>query len=371
MTEIRIPVFTTAAQVVALKDQMQAAIARVTSSGQFILDREVQCFEQEFANYCGVKAAVGVGNGTDAIELALRAVGVRSNHEVITVANTAPFTGLAILAIGATPVFVDVTDRQMLMDPARLLAAVSPKTKAILPVNLYGETCNLNEIMAIARTTELSVVVDAAQAHATNIGAGITAPRGSNGSKTAAAFSFYPTKNLGGYGDGGAVITNDPEIADQVRRWRNGGMADNYRSDQPGRNSRLDELQAAILRVKLPHLKSWTKRRRSIAARYTMELKTVQTPEGSADHVYHLYPVRTTSRNSLRAHLQQRGIGSAIHYPWPLTQQGAFVGRSKTIGPLDITQRCCDTVVSLPLYPEITDDEVGEVINAVNDFRSD
>ena len=366
--EIRIPVFSTARQIAALDGEVQAAIARVFASGMFILGEEVRAFEREFARFCEMGEAVGVGNGTDAIELALRAVGVGAGDEVITVAHTAPFTGLPVLAIGATPVFVDVQEDTMLLDPAGVEAALGPATKAILPVSLYGRACDLNGIGRVVGGAGVRVVVDAAQAHGASSGGSRRAALGGGPAGSVAAFSFYPTKNLGAYGDGGAVVTDDPDVAEAVRRWRGGGMGEAYRSDEQGRNSRLDELQAAILRAKLPHLEGWNERRRAIAARYGEGLKTVRTPADCPGHVHHLYPVRTADRDALKSHLAERGIGSAIHYPWPLHRQGAFAGRCRVVGTLENTERCCDEVLSLPLYPEMTDGEVAEVIAAVNEF---
>jgi len=367
--EIRIPVFSTGRQVAELEGEIRAAMDRVMASGWFILGEEVRALEREFARFCEAREAVGVGNGTDAIELALRAVGAGAGDEVITVAHTAPFTGLAVLAIGATPVFVDVEEETMLMNPAEIEAALSPATKAILPVSLYGQACNLKRIGRVAGGAGVRVVVDAAQAHGASSGGSRQAALGGGPGGPVAAFSFYPTKNLGAYGDGGAVVTDDPEVAESVHRWRGGGMGDAYRSDQPGRNSRLDELQAAILRVKLPYLERWNERRHAIAARYGEGLRTVRTPADGPGRVYHLYVVRTPDRDALQAHLAERGIGAAIHYPWPLHRQGAFGRRSRVVGTLENTERCCAEVLSLPLYPEMTDGEVDQVIAAVNEFR--
>ena len=378
MPEMRILAFNTLRQVAELEREIRAAMDRVMASGWFILGEEVRAFEREFARFCEAREAVGVGNGTDAIELALRAVGVGAGDEVITVAHTAPFTGLAVLAIGATPVFVDVEEETMLMNPAKIEAALSPATKAILPVSLYGQACDLDRIESLAEGSGVRVVVDAAQAHGASSGGsrGAALGGGPGGAVASgreagavAAFSFYPTKNLGAYGDGGAVVTDDPEVAESVRRWRGGGMGEAYRSDEQGRNSRLDELQSAILRVKLPYLERWNERRHAIAARYGEGLETVRTPADGSGRVYHLYVIRTPDRDGLRAHLAERGIGSAIHYPWPMHRQGAFDGRCRVVGTLENTERCCAQVLSLPMYPEMTDGEVEEVIGAVNEFR--
>ena len=363
MAEIRIPAFTTGPQLASIKGEIDAAIQRVLASGWFILGDEVRAFEGEFAGYCEAGHAVGVGNGTDAIELALRAAGVGPGDEVITVAHTAPFTSLAILAVGATPVFVDVEDETMVMDPSLIQAALGSRTRAILPVHLYGRPVDLGRIGAIAAQAGIPVIVDAAQAHGASVDASRSAALGD-----VAAFSFYPTKNLGAYGDGGAAVTDDPEIAERVRRLRSGGMSAQYRSDLPGRNSRLDELQAAILRVKLNHLDRWSDRRRAIAARYDEAIRSVRPPDPHDGHVQHLYAVRSPDRGALAGHLAERGIGSGVHYPWPLHRQDAFAGRCRISGDLTITERCCREVLSLPLYPEMTDGNVEAVIAAVNEF---
>ncbi|HJN39238.1 MAG TPA: DegT/DnrJ/EryC1/StrS family aminotransferase [Chloroflexota bacterium] len=363
MAEIRIPVFTADRQLASIRGEIDSAVERVLASGWFILGEEVRGFEEKFAEYCEAGQAVGVGNGTDAIELALRAVGTGPGDEVITVAHTAPFTGLAILATGATPVFVDVDAETMLMDASLVEAALSPATQAILPVHLSGQAADVAAIGAVARKAEIAVVVDAAQAHGASVAGSRAAALGD-----VAAFSFYPTKNLGAYGDGGAVVTDDPEIAERVRQLRRGGMAAEYRSELPGRNSRLDEMQAAVLRVKLPLLEGWNERRREIAARYGAKLRTVRVPDGDAGHARHLYAVRSPHRDELAAHLAERGIGSRAHYPWALHQQAAFAERCRVSGSLAQTERCCREVLSLPLFPELTDDEVAAVIAATNEF---
>ncbi|MBM4436656.1 MAG: DegT/DnrJ/EryC1/StrS family aminotransferase [Actinobacteria bacterium] len=363
MPRPRVPLFDTSPQYATLAADVQAAIDQVFATNWFILGEQVRQFEIEFAAYCGAAYAVGVGNGTDAIELALRAVGVGPGDEVITVGLTAPFTALPILALQATPVLVDVDPATLLLNAAALEAAIGPRTRAILPVNLYGRPCDLAAITAVARGRGLPVVTDCAQAH----GAAIDGRR-ALALGDIAAFSFYPTKNLGAYGDAGAVVTDRADLADAVRRLRNGGMAEQYRADVPGRNSRLDELQAAVLRVKLPRLDGWNVRRRTIAARYARELRGIAPPPDVPGHVYHLYVVRAPARDALAARLAEQGIGTKVHYPWPVHLQPAFIGRCRVPLPLTHTEQACREILSLPIYPELTDEQVDAVVAAVNAF---
>jgi dTDP-3-amino-3,4,6-trideoxy-alpha-D-glucose transaminase len=288
---------------------VQAAIARVIASAWFILGPEVEAFEREFASACGAGIAVGVGTGTDAISLALRALDIGPGDEVIVPAMTAAFTGLAVMACGATPRIVDVEPETLTLDPAACLAAVTPRTAAIVPVHLYGQPADMPSIRAVAGRHGLAIVEDCCQAHlATQNGA----PVGTG--SHAAAFSFYPTKNLGALGDGGAVVTGDGALADRIRRLRNGGQRGRYDHDEPGVNSRLDELQAAILRARLPWLATWTDRRRTLAAQYRRQLPdgVAPIPERDPGLVYHLFPVRTAERDALRAHLTAAGFGTLV-----------------------------------------------------------
>jgi len=345
---------------------LQAAIDRVIDRGWFVLGPEVSAFEAEFAAAAGARHAVGVGTGTDAIALTLRAIGVRPGDEVITAPVSAAFTGLAILLAGARPVFADIDPVRLTLDPAAAAAAVTSRTAAVLPVHLYGQPADMPAIMALARRHNLAVIEDACQAHlATSAGQ----PVGTFGA--AGAFSFYPTKNLAALGDGGAVVTNDEALAERLRRLRNGGQVAPYIHAEAGVNSRLDELQAAILRARLPGLAAGTARRRALAAQYREALRhpnVVVPRECDAGHVYHLFPVRTPDRDGLRAHLQARGIGTLVHYPQPLTLQPVFAGLA--LARCVAAERLCAEVCSLPLHPLLADGDVAFVAEAVREWRS-
>jgi dTDP-4-amino-4,6-dideoxygalactose transaminase len=341
------------------------AIDRVVASGWFVLGPEVEAFEREFAAASGAAHAVGVGNGTDAIALALRALGIGPGDEVITSALSAAYTALAIMMIGARPVFVDVDPVRLTIDPNRIADAIGPKTRAIVPVHLYGQAADLRAIAAVAARHHLAIVEDCCQAHlATCDGT----PVGTIGA--AGAFSFYPTKNLGALGDGGAVVTDDGAIAASIKRLRNGGQTDRYHHQDAGINSRLDEMQAAILRARLPHLRAWTDRRRQLAARYRRRLASpcVEVPAAvDQGHVYHLFVVRSAARRLLQAHLGAAGVETLIHYPVPIPRQPAVASSHPAACPA--ADRACDEVLSLPLHPALRDDEVDRVADAVNRFE--
>ena len=343
--------------------QIAAAIARVIEAGWFVLGPEVEAFETEFASACGARFAVGVGNGTDAITLALRALDIGPGDDVIVPAITAAFTGLAVIACGATPRIVDVERETLMLDPAACAAAVTARTKAIVPVHLYGQPADLTAIRRLAQRHRLAIVEDCCQAHlATETGVAV-------GTRSeAAAFSFYPTKNLGALGDGGAVITSDEAVATRVRRLRNGGQRDRYRHVDAGVNSRLDELQAAVLRARLPLLPVWTARRRQLASRYRRELPDAVSPivERDPGHVYHLFPVRLPDRDGLSAHLAREGIGTLIHYPVPLSAQQAFAAYEPAECP--IASAASAELLSLPLHPRLTDADVARVARSVSAF---
>jgi dTDP-4-amino-4,6-dideoxygalactose transaminase len=370
-TNRAIPIASAAAQYATIKGEMDAAVHRVLESGWFILGDEVRAFEQEFAAYCGTAYAVGVGNGTDALMLALRALDIGLGDEVITVAMTAAFGAFAITMAGATPVFVDIEPTTANMDPILLEAAITLRTKAIMPVHLYGQAADLGAIMAIAERHGIPVVEDAAQAH----GARYDGKRvGSIG--TIAGFSFYPSKNLGAAGDGGAVTTNDPALAERVAMLRNGGQRGKYEHLIQGVNSRLDEMQAAVLRVKLAHLDDWNAARRRHAHRYDELLagSGVELPEerrGAAPegHVWHLYAVRHPRRDALAAYLKERGIGTGVHYPTALHMQPAFASLGLGPGAFPVSERQAREELSLPLYPEMTADDVAYVADAVRAFE--
>jgi len=362
-----IPFLDLKAQYATLKPELDAVVADVLASGWYILGEQVAAFEQEFAACCGVAHGVGVGSGTAALQLALLACGVGPGDEVITVSHTAVATVAAIELTGATPVLVDIEPATFTLDPQRLEAAITARTRVVIPVHLYGQPADLQPIQDIARGHGLRVIEDCAQAHGA-----MYRGRRVGGWGDLACFSFYPTKNLGAAGDGGMVVTDDVQMAERVQWLRQYGWRRRYVSEIPGLNSRLDELQAAILRVKLSYLDAWNARRRALAARYDALLAGggVVTPavrEG-CQHVYHLYVVRSQRRDALQVHLKQQGIASLVHYPLAVHQQPAYA--DVTIGPggLPETERAAAQVLSLPLYPEMPDEHVGQVAAAVRAF---
>lgn len=343
---------------------VRAAIDRVIARGWFVLGPEVEAFETEFAAASGAAHAVGVGNGTDAIALLLRALNVTRGDEVIVPALTAAYTGLAVLMAGATPVFADVDADTLTLDPAACEAAITPRTVAIVPVHLYGQAAHMRAITALAQRRSLAIVEDCCQAHLATCEGVPVGTRSAGG-----AFSFYPTKNLGALGDGGAVVTNDPLIADRVRRLRNGGQVDRYVHVDAGVNSRLDDLQAAVLRARLPFLPRWTARRRSLAAGYRRSLAGATRPLAEKDggHVYHLFVVRAAERDALQSHLRASGVETLIHYPVPLTEQPAFAPSRR--GGCPIAERASREILSLPLHPRLTDADVERISSAVDAFQ--
>jgi dTDP-4-amino-4,6-dideoxygalactose transaminase len=344
---------------------VRRAIDRVIERGWFILGPEVEAFEWEFAAACGTAFAIGVGSGTDAIALSLRALDVGPGDEVITSPLSAAYSALAIMMTGARPVFADIDAERLTLDPDRVSAAIGPRTRAILPVHLYGQPADMNALAQIAARHRLPIVEDCCQAHlATAMGR----PVGTIGA--AGAFSFYPTKNLGALGDGGAIATNDRVLAEKLKRLRNGGQTDRYHHAECGVNSRLDEMQAAILRARLPRLRGWTERRRALASRYRrlLALETlVVPPEADPGHVYHLFVVRSGNRQELQQHLERRRIETLIHYPVPIPKQPALAATDPADCP--VATRACNEVLSLPLYPLLRDDQLDEVAAAVNAFE--
>jgi dTDP-3-amino-3,4,6-trideoxy-alpha-D-glucose transaminase len=346
------------------EDDVREAIDRVLDRGWYVLGPELDAFEAEFATAAGVGHAIGVGTGTDALALALRGLGIGPGDEVITTPMTAAYTALAVIVAGATPVFADLDPERLTLDPDAAAAAVTPRTAALLPVHLYGQPADLAALGAVAARHNLALVEDACQAHLATCGG---RPVGSVGQ--AGAFSFYPTKNLGALGDGGAIVTGDAALADRLRRLRNGGQRDRYHHDEPGVNSRLDEIQAAVLRARLPFLAGWTGRRRALAARYRARLAggpVIVPPECDPGHVYHLFPVRTSARDALRAHLDRAGIGSLVHYPVPVPRQPALSGYAPAVCPH--ADRLAAEVCSLPLHPQLSDDSVDVIAAAVRQF---
>lgn len=349
-----------------LKRELDEAIARVVSSGWFVGGPEVDAFEAEYAKYCGASHCVGVANGLDALHLALRAMDLGPGDEVIVPSNTYIATWLAVSQCGATPVPVEPDARTVNIDPALIEAAITPRTKVILPVHLYGQPADMDPILAIARKHGLRVLEDAAQAH----GARYKGQRlGAQGD--AVAWSFYPGKNLGAMGDGGAVTTNDAQLADRIRVLRNYGSRVKYVNEVQGTNSRLDPLQAAILRVKLANLDEWNARRRAIAARYQQGLAgcglTLPHVPEWAESVWHLYVVQHPRRDVLQRQLDAAGIGTLIHYPIPPHLQQAYASFGLGPGRFPIAEQMANQCLSLPMGPNLTNDQAGAVISAVNE----
>ena len=344
---------------------VRAAIDRVIARGWFVLGPELEAFEREFAAAMGTLHAVGVGTGTDALALALRAAGIGPGDDVITTPLSAAYSALAIMMAGARPVFADIDPDRLTLDPRATEAAITPRTKAIMPVHLYGQAADMPSLMRIAERYELTVIEDCCQAHeATSAGE----PVGSFG--LAAAYSFYPTKNLGALGDGGAITTSDGDLAARLRRLRNGGQTDRYHHGEFGVNSRLDEMQAAVLRVRLSWLPQWTAARRRLAGEYRRQLAgaPVAVPaEHDTGHVYHLFPVLSDERAALQGHLRSRGIETLIHYPIPIPRQPALEPLHPAQCP--VADRVCAQVFSLPLHPGLSPGDIATVAAAVHDYR--
>ncbi|HEY8994870.1 MAG TPA: DegT/DnrJ/EryC1/StrS family aminotransferase [Lacunisphaera sp.] len=352
----------------AAQTEIDEAVRRVLHSGHYILGPEGDAFEQEFSKWLGVGGTVGVANGTDALELALRALGIGPGDKVVTVANTVTATVSAIAATGARACFVEVDPATMLMDVAALEQLLTtlrdPKIKAVVPVHLYGQAVDMPRLMEVAAKHNLAVLEDCAQAH----GAAIDGRKAGTWGRLA-AFSFYPTKNLGALGDGGAVCGSDPVLLEQVRLLRQYGWRKRYVSEMPGRNSRLDEMQAAILRVRLGRLDAENGRRTALAARYLAGLKgaalTLPVTAPGRTHCWHQFVVRTPRRDDLRAHLEKKGILCGILYPVPIHRQPAYHDAALSFPH---AEQACAEVLSLPLHPGLSDDDVDRVVREVNGF---
>lgn len=366
----KIPLVNLQAQHEALRDEISAAMDAVVRKGDFILGAEVTAFEEEFAAYCDVEHCVTVGSGLDALVLAMKGLGIGRGDEVITAANGFVATPLAIHHAGAKPVLVDHDPETYNLDPRCLASAITPRTRAIVPVHLYGQPADMDAIQTIANEHNLIVLEDAAQAH----GARYKGRRcGSMGA--AAAFSFYPGKNLGALGDGGAVLTHDAALARWIRSARNYGSAVKYRHSIRGYNSRLDTLQAAVLRIKLPYLDRWNDIRRRLAGQYKELLKdtdvTLPVVRGEVEHVFHLFVIRCTERDALLEYLAEEGIGAGIHYPLPIHRQVAFGRGCMVPMPLTHTAKFCDALLSLPICPFLTTEQVQRVANAIKGARQE
>lgn len=366
----RIPLVDLKAQYHGIKPEIDKAVQRVLDHAGFILGKEVADFEQAFAAYCGVQRAVGVASGTAALSLSLLACGVGPGDEVITTAHTFVATAEAISHTGGRPVFADIDQQTYTLDPDCVRAAVTPRTKAIVPVHLYGHPADMSSLAAIAREKNLWLIEDAAQSHGAEHN-----HRRCGGLGHLACFSFYPGKNLGAYGDAGAVTGDDPVLLDKVRKLRDHGRTSKYEHDEIGYGERLDALQAAVLTAKLPHLESWTEARRSHARYYTELLakSTIQTPIERSDsrHVYHLYVIRVRQRDALMSLLKSKGIDCGIHYPVPLHRQQAFMRRGYGDVSLPVTEAIASEVLSLPLYPELSRAGIEYVVRQIDDFMAD
>ena len=351
-----------------LRHQLHAAALRVIDSGWYILGEEVASFESAFAAYCGIPYAIGVGNGLEALHLALRVADIGPGDEVIVPSNTYIATILAVTYTGATPVLVEPDPHTYNLDPTAVVAALSPATRAMIPVHLYGLAAAMPELMTIAKEAGLFVIEDNAQSQGAQVAGQRT---GSWGHLNAT--SFYPGKNLGALGDAGALTTDDPDLAAACRVWRNYGSQQKYHNQVPGYNSRLDEIQAALLQVKLAELDQWNIQRQELAARYCLHLADIGdlilpfTPTGFT-HVYHLFVIRTRHRDALQDALQQADIGTLIHYPIPPHRQACFAGQPWVEGDYPIADELAETMLSLPLYPGLSPADQDRVISCIHDF---
>lgn len=362
-----IPFLDLQAQYRGIKPDIDAAIQRVLDSSVYVLGPAVEEFERDFAAYCGVSHCIGLNSGTAALALLMQAYGIGEGDEVITVANTFFASAEAISEIGATPILVDCEEDSALMNPDLLEAAITPKTKAIIPVHLYGQCADMDRINAIAKAHGLLVFEDACQAH----GARYNDQR-TGSLADGAAFSFYPGKNLGAYGEGGAVTVNSAEAAEKIRMLRDHGSKERYHHDIIGWNERMDAMQGAVLGIKLKHLDAWNAQRRGHAALYRTLLDGIVTmiagqPYG--EPVYHLFVVRSPKRDALQAHLRERGIAALIHYPVPIHLQKAYTGRWNA-GDFPATERLANEILSLPMFPELTEEQIKEVCEAVKRFAA-
>ncbi|OGG14321.1 hypothetical protein A2773_03410 [Candidatus Gottesmanbacteria bacterium RIFCSPHIGHO2_01_FULL_39_10] len=363
-----IPFFDIKRQNENIRNELDEAIAGVIDGGVYILGPKVAKFEKEFAKYIRVKYAVGVASGTDAISLALLAMGIGDGDEVILPANAYPSV-FAISAIGAIPKLVDIDPQTYNLDPLKIEKVISKKTKAIIPVHLYGQPADLSSIIAIGKKYKIPVIEDCAQAHGAEFLGKKVGSIGDIG-----CFSFYPTKNLGAFGDGGMVVTNNKEIYEKVKLYRMYGEKERYKSILSGRNSRLDELQAAILLAKLKYLDKWNKRRKEISKKYNFQFSIFnfqfRKPYESvyARHIYHLYVIRTKRRDELKKYLEKHGIGTAIHYPVPIHLVPSFKYLGYKKGDFPESERASEEVLSLPIYPELRDEEVDKIAGAIVKF---
>jgi dTDP-4-amino-4,6-dideoxygalactose transaminase len=364
---VRIPLVDLKAQYQGIKGEILTEISQALDGMQLFLGKNVQTVETEFAAYCGTSQAIGVGSGTDALHVALRACGIGSGDEVITVSNTFIATVEAIILAGARPVFVDIDPVTQNMNPDLVKKAITRRTKAILPVQLFGQTADMDPIIALAHEYKLKVIEDDCQAHGAEYKGKRAGSLGDIG-----CFSFYCTKNLGAYGEAGIITTSDPEIAKQCRMIRDHGQAAKYYHDVIGFNGRLDEVQAAILKVKFPHLEQWIEKRRTLARIYDANLpSSVIKPQEMqwAKHVYYVYVIRTAKRDQLKEFLETKGISAGIHYPVPIHQQKAWLTIDRTKISLPVTEKIVGEILSLPMYPELKSEEIEYICGCVREFE--
>lgn len=369
MSELHVPFGDLKLNYNIYRADIDKAVNEVLNSGWFILGKTLERFESAFAEYCGVPHGVGVGSGTEALHVALLSCGLKPGDEVITAANTCVPTLAAVSFAGGMPVLVDIDPVTRTIDPARIEERINARTKAILPVHLYGQCADMNAICSIAAKHNLFVIEDCAQAHGAKFDGRIAGTMGDAG-----CYSFYPSKNLGAYGDAGLVVCKDAELAERIRKLRNYGQSERYYHEIKGFNSRLDEIQAGILLAKLPHLESCNKRRREIAALYSEsfnDLDWIVTPQEKSGryHVYHLYVVRVQKRREFQDHLLRHGVATLIHYPVPIHRQPAYSECLIQAKYLPVTDAQASEIVSLPIYPELTDVQIGHVITAVRSWR--
>jgi dTDP-4-amino-4,6-dideoxygalactose transaminase len=363
---MRIPLVDLKKQYQGIKEEVLEEISQALDGMQLFLGKNVQVLESEFAAYCGTNYAIGVGSGTDALYIALRACGIGSGDEVITVSHTFIATAEAIIMTGARPVFVDIDSETYTMDPSQIENKINVHTKAILPVHLYGHPAKMDPILELARAYRLKVIEDACQAHGSEYKGRRAGSLGDVG-----CFSFYFTKNLGGYGEGGIITTSDPDIAEKCRMLRDHGSDAKYKHAMIGVNGRLDEIQAAVLKVKLPHLNEWNEKRRNIAQIYDagLPLSLIKPQEMPwAQHVYHLYVVRVSDRNKLQTWLETRGVSTGMHYPVPIHLQKAWQQYLGGIYSLPNTEKISGEILSLPIYPELGQDEVNYICECIQEF---
>jgi len=355
-------------QYASIKEEVDSAIKEVLQKSSFVLGPEVENFEKEFAAFCGTRFSFGVASGTDALALSLRALDIGDGDEVILPANTFIATAFAVSYCGAKPVFVDVDAKSFNIDPQKIKEKITTKTKAIIVVHLFGQLAEMEKIMQIARENNLKVIEDACQAHGAIFNGKKAGSFGDFG-----CFSFYPTKNLGCYGDGGAIVTNDKDLAEKIKSLRNYGQSEKYVHEIIGYNSRLDEIQAAVLRQKLKYLHNWNERRRILAKKYLIGLSGIEgiiLPEikNLESHVFHLFVAKTKKRAELMTFLKSLEIGCLIHYPRPIHLQKAYEKLGYHPGDFPVTENLCEEIVSLPMFPEIKDEEIDFVIEKVKEF---